>query len=694
MIVRITCIAISLMLAGNISAQDIFTAIKKSEKLYKDKKYAEAIDILNDALENDNDEIPSGTVEARLGLARNYMHSWQANSARKEYAIAWELSKNLENDSLLIVAGTSLATMMGYYENPDSLKLLVDELLKHENLNYSDKSNLYIQLGGYYEDKEQIDSAIYYASLAAEIDSIHQDSSSIPYTYYDLGNFYVSNFEYKNGISKILYGIDFLRGEKDAYKRNTIDLGLSSIYIKIGNIEKAKQLATTVYESAKANNQHINLTMAYMTLGNCAAYTDQYEQALRYYELSDSVNQSKSKNVWRSVNAKASIITQKLNLGQSITDVDLSYIRSIDISESSNILRNKIEIIKLRTDNLNPKDFDTRYQKLYIQSGAEHNLGLNQSLLNIKKEYLTKQKKYKEALSVTEEIDKKRKEITLANNEYIIQDLEAKHQKKEQQLQINYLDEQNEAKEQKVQEQKNKIVIGSIALGLISLLSFFLFRLYRQVRNQKEIITKALTEKDLLLREIHHRVKNNLQLVSSLLTLQGRSINDATALQAINEGKSRVRSMALIHQDLYNKENLTGINVKEYIEKLSQELFDTYNVDKERIRLQMKIEKLEMDVDTLIPLGLIINELITNSLKYAWPNNTTGTLYIELQHDNNHITLTVKDDGIGYDPTSAREGSFGATLISALTLQLNAEYTVNTDNGSTITIILDKSDIT
>ena len=108
----------------------------------------------------------------------------------------------------------------------------------------------------------------------------------------------------------------------------------------------------------------------------------------------------------------------------------------------------------------------------------------------------------------------------------------------------------------------------------------------------------------------------------------------------------------------------------------------------------MKIEKLEMDVDTLIPLGLIINELITNSLKYAWPNNTTGTLYIELQHDNNHITLTVKDDGIGYDPTSAREGSFGATLISALTLQLNAEYTVNTDNGSTITIILDKSDIT
>lgn len=691
MIVRIICIAISLMLAEIVTAQDIFTAIKKSETLYKDKKYDEAIDLLTTAIENDNGEISSAIVEAQLWLGKNYTHAWKSEDAYKAYSQAWELSKNIESDSLQIIAGTSLAVMMGYQEKPDSLKLMITELLEYKKLEYNQRSNLYIQLAGYYEDKEQLDSAIYYASMAAEIDSIHQDSSSIPFTYYDLGNFHVSNYNYKSGISKILFGLDYLRGEKDIYKRNTIELGLSNIYFRIGNIVKAKQLASKVYESAKANKQQINLTLALYNLGNCSAYVGQYEQALHYYELSDSVNQSKSKNIWRSINAKTSIIEQKLNLGLTINDEDVSIINSIDITESSNILKNKIEFINLRMANYTASQFDAEYSRLYKESGADNNLGLQQSLSKIKKEYLIKNERYAEALTITDEIDKKRKKITLANNEYIIQDLEAKHQKKQQQLQINYLDEQNISKEQKVKEQKIKIIIGSIALGLISLLSFFLFRLYRQVRSQKETITKALLEKDLLLREIHHRVKNNLQLVSSLLTLQGRSINDATALQAINEGKSRVRSMALIHQDLYNKENITGISVKEYIEKLTQELFDTYLIDKSKISLQTNIEDIELDVDTLVPLGLIINELITNSLKYAWPTSDQGLLFIGIKNTPNKIELTVKDDGVGYDPKSIREDSFGATLISALTIQLDADYEVIIGNGTHITITMDPS---
>jgi len=265
----------------------------------------------------------------------------------------------------------------------------------------------------------------------------------------------------------------------------------------------------------------------------------------------------------------------------------------------------------------------------------------------------------------------------------IINELKTKYETEKKELQIDNLELMNSR-------QRQRLIGGGVALGLISLLSFFLFRLYHKVTKQKEIISKALSEKDLLLREIHHRVKNNLQLVSSLLTLQSRSIDDETALQAINEGKSRVRSMALIHQDLYNKKNLTGIGVKEYVEKLIQELFYTYQIEKDRIALRTDVQDIELDVDTLIPLGLVINELITNSLKYAWPDGKNGILSVSLLKNDNSLTLKVKDNGKGYNPSEVRENSFGSTLISALVEQLEGHITTTTtsDNGTEVCIQL------
>jgi len=234
--------------------------------------------------------------------------------------------------------------------------------------------------------------------------------------------------------------------------------------------------------------------------------------------------------------------------------------------------------------------------------------------------------------------------------------------------------------------EQGETALGAVALGFISILSFFLLQLYRKVRAQKAVIAKALSEKDLLLREIHHRVKNNLQLVSSLLTLQGRSIDDEMAQQAIREGQSRVRSMALIHQDLYNKENLMDIGVKQYVEKLTQELFDTYRVDKNRIILQMDVQDMELDVDTLVPLGLIINELITNSLKYAFPEGRKGNLLLSLSKTEGLLYLRVSDDGVGYDFNKVKSNSFGSTLINALTEQLEGTIETFSQNGTRIEI--------
>lgn len=257
---------------------------------------------------------------------------------------------------------------------------------------------------------------------------------------------------------------------------------------------------------------------------------------------------------------------------------------------------------------------------------------------------------------------------------------------KESEITLLNLDKQSS---QKVIEQKNRtIVFGSMGFVLVSMLCLGLYFITRKYLRQKQKLALTLGEKDILLREIHHRVKNNLQLVSSLLTLQGRSITDSTAQMAIEEGKSRIRSMAIIHQDLYQKENITSVNAQEYMQKLCNELLETYRLGNGQIRLYLEVEQLHIDVDTLVPLGLITNELMTNSLKYAFPGQREGTVGVFLKHGKDVLMLTIMDDGIGYDPEKISHSSFGHRLIKSLAEQLEAQVDIIVHQGTKTTLTI------
>ena len=145
-----------------------------------------------------------------------------------------------------------------------------------------------------------------------------------------------------------------------------------------------------------------------------------------------------------------------------------------------------------------------------------------------------------------------------------------------------------------------------------------MFRQKEEIEQKNSIISKALDEKEILLKEIHHRVKNNLHFISALLGLQTDHVSDQVALDALQEGQDRVQSMALIHQDLYQRDDLTSVNVKDYFIKLTEGLFDSYNIHTDDITLQLDIANLDLDVDTVVPIGLIVNELVSNCLKYAF----------------------------------------------------------------------------
>ena len=186
-------------------------------------------------------------------------------------------------------------------------------------------------------------------------------------------------------------------------------------------------------------------------------------------------------------------------------------------------------------------------------------------------------------------------------------------------------------------------------------------------------LRKRNREKEFLVKEIHHRVKNNLQILSSLLHLQSRQITDETALDAVRAGQNRVDAMGLIHQKLYMGEHVAKVEMKDYLEQFGQNMLDSFGIENDRVRIEYQVESLYLDVDTAIPLGLIINELVTNSLKYAFPNERAGAVTIALwENEQNHLCLKVSDNGVG-QANAQQDGkstAFGTNLVQMLSKKL------------------------
>lgn len=232
---------------------------------------------------------------------------------------------------------------------------------------------------------------------------------------------------------------------------------------------------------------------------------------------------------------------------------------------------------------------------------------------------------------------------------------------------------------------KRQNIIQIFTLLFTALMVFFLFFLYRVFVKRKkysQLLEKQNREKEFLLKEIHHRVKNNLETISSLLALQTAQIENEELQDIMIESQNRVQSMGMIHQNLYQGENLAAIEMKNYFKNLGTFIIDSFDASA-RISLEVEMEPLELDVDRAIPIGLIVNELITNSLKYAFPDGREGEILINLKKDQDHLYLKVADDGAGMKKNNPTLGTgFGTQLVALLTKQLDGKMTLSTQKGT------------
>jgi len=217
------------------------------------------------------------------------------------------------------------------------------------------------------------------------------------------------------------------------------------------------------------------------------------------------------------------------------------------------------------------------------------------------------------------------------------------------------------------------------------------FAAARDITERKKMtaqIETSLAEKETLLKEVHHRVKNNLQIINSIINLQLRKLDDPVVIEAMKDSQSRVRSMALVHEQLYRGESLAHIDIGNYIRALGTGLFQSYEASQRGIKLDLDIPKIPVDINTAIPLGLICNELITNSLKYAFADKKDGKLSISAAMDSAYLKFVVADNGIGLPEhiTLENQASLGLRLVNTLTDQLDGTVTIDRTAGTKFTL--------
>ena len=211
-----------------------------------------------------------------------------------------------------------------------------------------------------------------------------------------------------------------------------------------------------------------------------------------------------------------------------------------------------------------------------------------------------------------------------------------------------------------------------------------------QLKEVETRLQESLAEKEVLLREVHHRVKNNLSVVDSLLSMQARYISDVQALKSLSDSQRRIHTMSLIHEQLYHSQDLGKVDFCEYLQRLVVNLYSSSNFSADQIELKLDLSSILLNIDIAISLGLIVNELLTNAFKHAFPNDMKGLIEVILhQDDEGKLHLTIRDNGIGI-PQNINiysTASLGLRLVKILTQQLRANLDLSCSQGTSFHFI-------
>ncbi|MFD2936670.1 tetratricopeptide repeat-containing sensor histidine kinase [Spirosoma flavum] len=552
---------------------------------------------------------------------------------------------------------------------------------------YHNLGLLYKTMGGDLRVRANLEKGRSYILQAISINQALKANQNLAENYINLGIIYEDLEDYERGKECFLKAIainDSIHAKPEAYRVIYNDLGKNATVLgkyeeAIVYLNKALVINLELNRTSSLVHNYRNLSTAYQLL-------KKPDQAIHYGEKAITlVEVSKNAPLTRSVYKMMS------QMYASTGQYDKAYKYAVQQKRIEDSLMN---IDKTRTI--------ARLEGQYTLGKANELATIQANLALAKTREIARIESVKEREIAVIQADENRriaqiKAITDVEKTRAVAEVQAKYETQKRINQISILDHQNQLQTRQVQ-----YMAGG--LGLLGLLMSILVGQYWAIRRangrlsvQNEIITsnseQLVSQSDqlrTLMKELHHRVKNNLAIISSLLTLQANGLTDDKAVQALRKGQQRVQAMSLIHQRLYQTDRVTIVNIREYLTDLAESLMQAYGYESTNFDLQVDVTLRELDVDIAIPMGLIVNELITNSFKYAFADQERPLLRIKLDYANSAswsgITLEIQDNGPGMKAAdwqkSDNRTSFGKRLVVSLTEQLDGRFELITQNGT------------
>lgn len=461
-----------------------------------------------------------------------------------------------------------------------------------------------------------------------------------------------------------------------AIRRTTNDYnGIAASYNNIGVVHRRQgklDEAEEYYLNAiKVRRKHVpdELKVSYSleNLGNLYLDKKLPQKAIVYFDSSLYIK--------RKFNNKGAIVKSYINLSDAHFDAG-NYVKSkefslmaLDEAEKRGVLSEQVTATSILYKN---------YKKNNLHEEALHyhelHLKLKDSLFNNNKERIIQNVQQEYDMELKLEMEK---EISRHKEETAKQEYETRIQ-------------QEQDEKEKANLFSTSLTIGAILLIALAGALWWRFKTEKESKVELEEKNKELQktllskeEKEILLKEIHHRVKNNMQIIMSLLRLQSHNIDNEYILGLYQESQNRIKSMALVHEELYQTNDFRAVSIQNYLEKLISNLIITYSL-KTKVDTDIDINVDNTGIDTLVPLGLLINEIISNSLEHGFKGRTVGRIYVKMNRtDSNHIDLHIGDDGVGFPDDFKLENmtSLGMELIHSLVDQLDGKMTVEAKDG-------------
>lgn len=606
-------------------------------------------------------------AQAFINIGFAYMYSKHSKEAEEPLLVGLNLYIEA-NDSLGIMRSYyNLGYFYGIIEDfPKSIENLLraEEFalgLNHEKL----LASIYNNLGLIYNYSGQYDLANNYNFKSLNISETNGDKS-VGKTHINIGLNYHEEGNFEKSIEHHFIALAIFQ---ESNKKPNIALSFKNIgddYFDY-NLDSAVRYYKKAYLIYQELNDFESISRYFMVMGNINYQQNNYKLAASNYRKAiDVFPADGSKKLLFSI--YSNVINLDLCLADSANVNKVHLLReTISYSRKMNEIALDLGSFIMKTES-----YEKLY-KTYIKTGD--------SKLAIK--YAEKYINAKDSLFS----EQKQKTIT---------ELQTKYETDKKELEINLLNTENELINTRLLQSDSKrkvqlITIYALIIGflLVVIFLFFIVKFYRQTKRsnnkligQNIIISKQKEEKEVLLKEIHHRVKNNLQLISSLLNLQTKTIDDESIVSAITDGQSRIEAMVLIHQKLYQDDNISNIDFKDYTLQLLNQISGLYPELKD-VKREVIASNIKLDIDTSVPIGLILNELITNAYKYSFPNKK-GTIIITLEKDLADYTLMVHDSGPGLpkDFDASSTSSIGLRLVRRLSRQLYGTSNYEYDNGS------------